>query len=172
VLIDRADNPLNPPEQVSAVASSIPPAHANTVIGPNVTEPSGPGPGRDGGDLDTNGSGNVVVVRTPDPPPAPTPAPVIKRIVTASTVLNGKALDLPKPTYPPIAKQAGAHGSVNIQVLIDETGKVISARAISGNPLLTAAAQQAAYGARFSPTKLGDQAVKVSGVITYNFVLQ
>ena len=27
-------------------------------------------------------------------------------------------------------------------------------------------------GARFTPTKLGDQPVKVQGVITYNFVLQ
>ena len=62
--------------------------------------------------------------------------------------------------------------SVNVQVLIDETGKVISAKAVAGHPLLLAAAQQAAYGARFSPTKLGDQAVKVSGLITYNFVLQ
>jgi TonB family protein len=63
-------------------------------------------------------------------------------------------------------------GMVSVQVLIDETGKVVSAKAVSGNPVLMPAAQQAAYGARFSPTKLGDQAVKVSGVITYNFVLQ
>ena len=56
--------------------------------------------------------------------------------------------------------------------LIDENGKVISAKAVSGNPALTNAAQQAALGARFSPTMLGEQAMKVSGVITYNFVLQ
>jgi len=87
-------------------------------------------------------------------------------------VITGLALSLPKPPYPQIAKQAGAHGAVNVQVLIDETGKVISAKAITGNPLLMAAAQQAAFGARFSPTRLGEQAVKVSGVITYNFVLQ
>jgi TonB family protein len=63
-------------------------------------------------------------------------------------------------------------GTVSVQVLVDETGKVISAKAILGNPVLMPAAQQAALAARFSPTKLGDQAVKVSGVITYNFVLQ
>jgi protein TonB len=71
-----------------------------------------------------------------------------------------------------MAKQTGTQGAVNVQVLIDETGNVISAKAISGNPLLRTAAQQAAARARFSPTMLGDQAVKVSGVITYNFVLQ
>ena len=73
-------------------------------------------------------------------------------------------------TYP-YAIQAHAHGPVNVQVLIDETGKVVSARAVSGHPLLMAAAQQAAYRAVFSPTTLGGQAVKASGVIPYNFIL-
>jgi TonB family protein len=58
-----------------------------------------------------------------------------------------------------------------VQVTIDETGKVISARAISGHPLLQAAATQAAYSARFSPTQLSGQPVKVTGTINYNFQL-
>jgi periplasmic protein TonB len=170
VLIDSANNPRNVPDNVSAFASPIPPAHPGTVVGPVVLEPSGSGPGRDGGDPNSNGSG-AVVVRTPDPPPpAPTPAP--RRIITSTRVLNGLALSLPKPPYPPIAKQAGIQGPVNVQVVIDETGKVISAKAVSGSPLLMSAAQQAALGARFSPTLLGEQPVKVSGVITYNFVLR
>jgi periplasmic protein TonB len=172
VLIDQTNNPLNPPEKVSAMASEIPPAHTGTISGPTVVEPSGPGRDGEDGDSNSNGSANVVVVRTPDPPPAPTPAPTPKRILTISTVLNGRALQLPKPPYPIIAKRMGVQGVVNVQVLIDETGKVISAKAISGNPALATAAQQAAFGARFSPTQLGQQAVKVSGVITYNFVLQ
>ena len=57
-----------------------------------------------------------------------------------------------------------------VQVLIDESGRVVSASAVSGHPLLRAAAVSAAQGARFSPTLLSGQAVKVSGVITYNFV--
>ena len=59
---------------------------------------------------------------------------------------------------------------MNVQVLIDEQGKVISASAVSGHPLLQAAAVAAARGAKFSPTVLSGQPVKVSGVITYNFV--
>jgi outer membrane biosynthesis protein TonB len=59
-----------------------------------------------------------------------------------------------------------------VQVLIDETGKVVSAQAVSGNPVFLHVAQKAALQARFKPTRLGDQPVKVSGVITYNFVLQ
>ena len=170
VLIDRTDNPLNPPANTSAIASPIPPAHQGTVVGPVVVEPAGLG--RERGDPNAKGSGDVVVVKAPEPPPAPTPAPTPKRIITSPRVLNGLALSLPKPSYPPIARQARVQGAVNVQVLIDETGKVISAKAVSGSPLLMFAAQQAAFGARFSPTKLGEQAVKVSGVITYNFMLQ
>jgi outer membrane biosynthesis protein TonB len=61
---------------------------------------------------------------------------------------------------------------VNVQVLLDETGKVVSARAVSGSPILSPAAVNAAYQARFSPTLIGNQPVKVSGVIVYNFRLE
>ena len=170
VLIDQPNNPLNVPRDVSAVAPTIPPAHAETVIGPAVVEPSGSG--RGGSETGTFEGTSGVAVRMPDPPPAPTPAPTPKRVITSPTILNSRALSLPKPPYPPIAKQMRVQGMVSVQVLIDESGKVISARAISGNPALTTAAQQAAFGARFSPTMIGDQAVKVSGLITYNFILQ
>jgi protein TonB len=85
-------------------------------------------------------------------------------------VLNGKAISLPKPAYPPIARAARASGTVTVQVTIDESGKVISARAVGGHPLLQQAAVQAANQARFSPTLLSGAPVKVTGVITYNFV--
>lgn len=85
-------------------------------------------------------------------------------------VLNGKAMSLPKPPYPPAARAVRASGAVTIQVLIDEEGQIFSAAPVSGHPLLRMAARQAACGAAFSPTTLSGQPVKVSGVITYNFV--
>jgi protein TonB len=57
-------------------------------------------------------------------------------------------------------------------VTVDENGNVVSAQAVSGHPLLQAAAVAAARGAKFSPTKLSGQAVKVTGVIQYNFVAE
>lgn len=108
----------------------------------------------------------------PPPPkkeePKPTPPPVPKMV--SQGVLNGKATSLPKPAYPAAAKAVRAGGSVSVQVVISESGSVISASAVSGHPLLRAAAESAARGARFSPTLLSGQPVKVSGVITYNFV--
>lgn len=86
-------------------------------------------------------------------------------------VLNGKAVSLPKPEYPAAALAVRASGTVNVQVLIDENGDVISATAASGHPLLRAAAVDAARLAKFTPTLLEGNAVKVSGVVTYNFAL-
>jgi protein TonB len=61
---------------------------------------------------------------------------------------------------------------VTVEILIDEQGRVVSARATSGHALLRAAAQSSAYQARFSPTSISGHPVKVAGVITYNFILQ
>ncbi len=84
-------------------------------------------------------------------------------------VVNGKAISLPAPAYPAAAQAVGASGAVNVQVLIDEEGNVISASAVSGHPLLRSAAEGAARNAKFRPTMLSGQSVKVSGVITYMF---
>jgi periplasmic protein TonB len=108
----------------------------------------------------------------PPPPPAPTPKPEPpKKTVVSGGVLNGKAISKPQPAYPPIAKAARASGTVTVQILVDESGRVVSASAVSGHPLLQQAAVAAARQARFSPTLLSGQPVKVSGTVTYNFVL-
>lgn len=92
--------------------------------------------------------------------------------VVSGGVLNGRATSLPKPAYPAAAKSVRAGGAVSVQVTIDESGRVISAQPVSGNPLLKAAAKKAAEGATFAPTMLSGKPVKISGVITYNFVDQ
>ncbi len=108
---------------------------------------------------------------TPTPEATETPRPRPSGPISGG-VLNGKAVSLPKPAYPPIARAARASGTVTVQVTIDESGNVIAARAVSGHPLLQQSAVQAARQARFTPTKLDGQPVKVTGVITYNFVAQ
>lgn len=99
-------------------------------------------------------------------------------------VLNGKAVSLPKPEYPDAAKAAGIEGVVKVQVTIDENGNIESAQAIkedSDNDELTTektdaraalrqAAERAALDAKFSPTLLGGEPVKVKGMIIYDFV--
>jgi TonB family protein len=86
-------------------------------------------------------------------------------------MLSGKALKRVPPTYPPVAKAAGAEGPVMVQIVVNETGAVESAKATSGHPLLQPAAVAAAREWQFSPTKLSGNAVKVSGAISFVFSL-
>ena len=115
----------------------------------------------------TDESTRKVVVANIDPPPAP--RPLMKPV--SGGVLNGKAVSLPAPIYPELARRMHTGGLVEVEVVVDENGKVISARALAGPPSLRDVAVQAAYLARFSPTKLSGQPVKITGRINYNFTL-
>lgn len=84
----------------------------------------------------------------------------------AGGMLNGKAIYLPIPEVP----AGDATGVVLVAVVIDEQGSVIEARAVSGPQPLHAAAVAAARLARFSPTLLMGEPVRVSGTLSYNFV--
>jgi protein TonB len=110
-----------------------------------------------------------VVKLDSEPPPAPAPRPILKPV--SGGVLNGTALSLPPPVYPESAKRLRMSGLVTVEVVVDETGKVIAAEATSGPAVLRDVAVQAALRARFSPTKLSGQPVKVSGLINYKFAL-
>ncbi|HEY2971961.1 MAG TPA: TonB family protein [Pyrinomonadaceae bacterium] len=85
-------------------------------------------------------------------------------------VLNGRAISLPRPSYPEDARAAGVSGTVLVRVVIDEKGTVIRACALKGPRLLVRPSEIAAYRARFTPTKLSGIPVRVTGVITYNYV--
>src|SRR5215470_17052453 len=103
-------------------------------------------------------------------------------------VLNGKAVNLPKPQYPEEAKIAKVGGAVAVVVTIDEAGTVIEAKARPSRTApkenltveeesraeliekLESAAEDAARQALFAPTLLNGTPVKVTGQIVYNFV--
>src|ERR1044072_1117055 len=171
-LVASVDESRLPPKEISAKASDVPPVRrgVTTVIGSSDSNAAAPMPAGPGAGNVVTAPAKVNIADEPPPPPAATPAP--PRAPISGGVLNGKAISLPKPQYPAIAKAAHAAGTVTVQVLIDENGNVVSAKAISGHPLLQAVAVAAARQARFSPTKLSGQPVKVSGMIQYNFVAQ
>ncbi|MCD9189310.1 MAG: TonB family protein [Pyrinomonadaceae bacterium] len=134
---------------------------------------------------DRNGAGNETGIETPNnsdqskvlpqnvPPPPLVKKPVEpaprKNVVKSGGVMNGQAKNLPKPVYSAAAKAVNASGEVQVQITVDESGKVISANAVSGHPLLRGEAEKAARGATFSPTLLSNQPVKVTGIIVYRF---
>jgi len=171
--------PVKPPDEISTAKSNIPQMRLNTLTKQgSANSDTGADVGNRGGQVVDNGGTGGLSTGTgtaptggeedAPPPRAATPKPVPK--IVSGGVLNGKATSLPKPAYPPAARAVHAAGACSVQVVISETGSVISASAVSCHPLLKAAAEGAARGAHFSPTLLSGQPVKVSGVITYNFV--
>lgn len=104
--------------------------------------------------------------------PAATGGQPPQRAPISGGVLNSKATSLPRPDYPAEARAARAAGTVVVQVTVDEYGNVSAAKAVSGHLLLQQVSVNAALQAKFSPTFLMGEPVKVSGVITYNFVVQ
>ena len=122
----------------------------------------------------------VTITEADDAGPTPTPSPGVpspqrqnmpqqidRQQPIESGVLNGKAIELPEPKLPAGAPKLS--GKVTVRVVIDETGKVISAEVEDGRIELRLPALEAARKARFPPTLLGGQPVKLTGIITYRF---
>ena len=168
--VSSVADPRSTPENIGIAASPAPP-----FTGPvNITDRNVNPPGLPSGSQNScvtctgNDSGSVRVP-VEEAPPVPV-KPTTQRVT--SKVLTSKAINLPQPVYPQLARQIHVGGPVVIQILVDEQGKVLSAQVMSGHPMLLSAAKEAALRARFTPTVLNGQAVKVQGVITYNFVMQ
>lgn len=117
----------------------------------------------------------------PQPQPTGAGAPVVSPSKPKATdqdddnlsdagILNDRAIELPKPVYPAAAKKDHISGQVQVKVILDETGKVVSAEAVFGPDELRAAAVEAAKRARFKPTLMGGEPQKVFGIVLYDFV--
>lgn len=173
----RVDEISAPPKGISTTPNTSKARTDNFVIDPG-PEKDGitalvSDPGRRGdiiGDPEPESNVGEVEKTIPLPPPVKIEPVEPKRVTKISGgVVNGKAITLPVPVYSSAAKAIGASGIVNVEVTIDESGKVISARAVSGHGMLRQSAERAARDARFRPTLLTNEPVKVTGVIVYNF---
>lgn len=175
--IARIDEQQDAPDSVSTVVNKIPPRPlgAYEISDRNFDPPAyggrPDGIARNSGGSDRGSSSAELTRPVPERVESKPPPPAIKKPTApiSKGVITGEAIYLPKPQYPATAIAVGAQGDVSVQVTIDETGRVISARAADGNPLLRTAAVGAAKSAKFRPTFLGDRPVKVTGVIVYKF---
>lgn len=176
-MTNLTENPIVP-DTVSVVKNNqaARPSNASFIISNTDSNPASNGSGRNSEPSGPGGPGlaetpqvadNITVV---DPPPVKAPPVVKPPPVKSLGVINGRASDLVKPVYSAAAKAVNAQGTVEVQVMIDEVGKVVSAHAISGNVLLRPAAEVAARSSRFTPTLLSQVPIKVTGVIVYNFI--
>jgi TonB family protein len=84
-------------------------------------------------------------------------------------VLQNTAAFRPQPGYPKSARDADIKGNVTVEVVINEEGSVISARAISGPDQLREAAVAAARRWKWLPTRVDRDRARVIGTITFRF---
>ena len=91
--------------------------------------------------------------------PSSSPADSTRLIVKKST----------KPIYPIAARQQQIQGQVWVHLIISETGDVVTAEPVSGDPLLVSAAADAMKQWKFEPYIKNGQPVRVSTKMPYNF---
>lgn len=103
--------------------------------------------------------------RRAEEPPPPKREP--RRV--SEGVLLGNAINRVTPIYPQVARQINHSGSVVVEVVISEDGRVISATAISGSVILREAAETAARKWIFKPTILNGFPVQTRGTLTFVF---
>ena len=82
---------------------------------------------------------------------------------------EGCPTQLPKPYYPDAARRNRIRGEVIVNAIVDETGKVIYAKAIKGNGLLRRSAIQAAYQSSYQPKRACGDPIKFWWRIRYYF---
>jgi len=175
------ESPSKIPKQVSTVKNTLrelPPSGYFKIGKTDSDRVAGSESGRNTGSATGNYSGlsamantvaKVKVTEEESPPPKKQAPPKPQRPRSLG-VINGKATSLPRPVYSAAARAINAQGQVKVKIVIDENGRVVSADAVSGHPLLRNAAESAARQARFSPTLLSGEPISITGTIVYNFI--
>lgn len=77
-----------------------------------------------------------------------------------------------QPDYPPIARQLKVGGVVELEALVDETGKVDTVKILAGNPILTAPSAAALKHWKFTPFTSDGKPVKALAPVSFNFHLE
>jgi periplasmic protein TonB len=130
---------------------------------PDVTN-IGPDSGRWSSTGITNGLGdNIAIVRPP--------LPVAAKPLIVSTLAEANILHKVQPIYPPIARQAGVHGAVELRAIISKSGTIENLVVVSGHPMLVKSAIEAVRQWRYRPYLLNNEPVEVETNITVNFLL-
>jgi protein TonB len=102
-------------------------------------------------------------------PPPPKAAPA--RIRLGGNVTQAKLINMVRPVYPPLAKQARISGTVRLHAIIAKDGSVIQLEVVQGHPLLVQSALDAVRQWRYQPTLLNGEPVEVDTTVDVVFSL-
>ena len=179
----RMDIKLPPPPAAPRPPSATPPsapsvsANAAPLVPPATIEPESaiqPEMTRDTDIVDAgiiDSIGNAVdgqYIAAPPPPVVTTPRPPTR--VGGNIIAPVKTVHV-APVYPELAQRTRTKGVVILEAVIDESGRVTSARVLRGHPLLDQAAADAVTQWRFTPARLNEEAIPVVITVTVNFEL-
>ncbi len=91
----------------------------------------------------------------------------VKKKCIDGGILNGKALNLPKPVINRHLR-IKTETEIKVRVLVDVfEGKVVAAHTAAGHPLIRSACENAARKATFTPFQHGTQRIFARGIIIY-----
>lgn len=99
----------------------------------------------------------------------PPPAAPLERVRVGGDVRPPRIVSSPPPVYPEMAKDAGVQGRVVIEASVDEHGKVVGTKVISGPAMLRQAAAAALREWKYQPATLDGKPVPVQITVTLNF---
>lgn len=161
------------PKEIAVIKEEEMPPPSAGALGVVGGVPGGVPGGQMGGVL----GGIVGSVPTAAPPPPPPPVkkeekpPTPSRIAVGGKVQQAMLIRQPKPSYPPLAKQARISGTVRLNAIIAKDGTIMNLTLISGHPLLVPSAMEAVRQWVYRPTLLNGEPVEVVTQIDVNFTL-
>jgi len=109
--------------------------------------------------------------QAPLPLPPDPPATAVKDLVPDSTRMTAATPAVPltkvQPVYPELARKLNVAGTVHVAIVVDKAGKVISAKAVDGPPVLRGSAELAVKYWRFRPSTINGKPVTGSGTVQF-----
>lgn len=106
------------------------------------------------------------------PPAAPAIAQPKQPVRVGGVVKAPKLLFAPDPVYPLLAQRSRIAGIVVIDAIIDEHGNVVSARVVSGHPILIPAALEAVSKRKYEPTILDGEPTAIDLRVEVGFRME
>jgi protein TonB len=88
--------------------------------------------------------------------------------VTRAEALSAVATKV-QPEYPPVARQLRLQGTVELQVLVAESGEVTKVNIVSGNAMFTGPSAQAVKRWKFRPFVENGKPIQVLAPVTIDF---
>ena len=117
------------------------------------------------------GKQTAATTKKPPAPRKPAAPPKYDGFVVGDkyTFLNFEVVSAEKPYHTRAAKASGAKGLVQVEVLINVDGSVLTAKARTGNKELWPEAERAALASKFNRPTFGGKPARAIGFLVYRF---